>query len=62
MEPEGALPCLQGPSSGPFPESDESSPYHPILYDHYLSTFAADSRQVVVLHLGDLAGSNYSSL
>jgi hypothetical protein len=30
MEPEGSLPCLQGPSTGPYPEPDQSSPYHPI--------------------------------
>jgi hypothetical protein len=32
MEPEGSLPHSQEPSTGPYPESDESSPYHPILY------------------------------
>jgi hypothetical protein len=31
MQPEGLLPCLQQPSTGPYSESDESSPYHPIL-------------------------------
>jgi hypothetical protein len=31
MEPEGSLPCLQEPSTGPFPEPDQSSPFHPIL-------------------------------
>jgi hypothetical protein len=25
MEPEGSLPCLQEPSTGPCPESDQSS-------------------------------------
>jgi hypothetical protein len=28
----GSLPCSQEPSIGPYPEPDESSPYHPILY------------------------------
>jgi hypothetical protein len=32
MEPESSLPCSQEPSIGPYPEPDESSPYHPILY------------------------------
>jgi hypothetical protein len=28
MEPEGSLPCSQEPSIGPYPEPDQSSPYH----------------------------------
>jgi hypothetical protein len=31
MEPEGSLPCSQGPSTGPYPEPDQSSPCHPTL-------------------------------
>jgi hypothetical protein len=31
MEPEGSLPCSQGPFTGPYPEPDQSSPYHTIL-------------------------------
>jgi hypothetical protein len=30
MEPEDWLPCSQEPSSGPYPEPGQSSPYHPI--------------------------------
>jgi hypothetical protein len=36
-EPEGSSPCSQDPSTGPYPELDRSSPYHPILslYDPF---------------------------
>jgi hypothetical protein len=31
MEPEGSLPWSQEPSTGPYPEPDQSNLYHPIL-------------------------------
>jgi hypothetical protein len=31
MEPEGSLLCSQEPSTGPYPEPDQSNLYHPIL-------------------------------
>jgi hypothetical protein len=31
MEPEGSLSYSQEPSTGPYPEPDQSTPYHPIL-------------------------------
>jgi hypothetical protein len=34
MEPEGSLPRSKQPSTGPYPELDQSSPYHPILPPH----------------------------
>jgi hypothetical protein len=30
-KPEGSLPCSQEPSTGPYPEPDNTGPYHPIL-------------------------------
>jgi hypothetical protein len=37
MEPVGSLPCSQEPSTGPYPEPDQSSPYHPILSKIYFN-------------------------
>jgi hypothetical protein len=37
MEPEGSLPSSQEPSTGPYPEPDQSSPYHPILSNIHLN-------------------------
>jgi hypothetical protein len=31
MQPESKLPRSQEPSTGPYPEPDQSSPYHPTL-------------------------------
>jgi hypothetical protein len=31
MEPEGSLLCSQEPSTGPYTEPEQSTPYHPIL-------------------------------
>jgi hypothetical protein len=31
MEAKGSVPCSQEPSTDPYPEPDQSSPYHPIL-------------------------------
>jgi hypothetical protein len=32
MEAEVSLPCSQHTAVGPYPEPDESSPFHPILF------------------------------
>jgi hypothetical protein len=37
MEPESLLPCSQQPSTGPYFELDQSSPYHPILSPIHLN-------------------------
>jgi hypothetical protein len=37
MEHEGSLPCWQQPSTGPYPETDQSSPYHAILFKIYFN-------------------------
>jgi hypothetical protein len=37
MEPEGLLPCSQEPSTGPYPEPDQSTSYHPILSKIHLN-------------------------
>jgi hypothetical protein len=31
MQPEGSLPSSQEPSTGPYPQPDQSSSYYPIL-------------------------------
>jgi hypothetical protein len=32
MEPEGPILCSQEPSTGLYPDPDQSNPYHPILF------------------------------
>jgi len=40
LDPEGSLSYSQEPSTGPYPETDESTPYIPTLFpkDHLAAT------------------------
>jgi hypothetical protein len=45
MEPEVSLPCSKEPSSGPYPEPDQFSPYHTIPYNiHFNINLPSTSR------------------
>jgi hypothetical protein len=35
MESGCSFVCSQQPTSGPYPQADESNPYHPILWDQF---------------------------
>jgi hypothetical protein len=32
LEPVGSSPSSQEPSTGPYPDPDQSSPYHPLIF------------------------------
>jgi hypothetical protein len=44
MESESSLLCSQEPSTGPYPEPDQSSPYHPILSKIHFNIITPTSR------------------
>jgi hypothetical protein len=71
MEHEGSLSCSREPSTGPCPEPDKSSPYHPTLFSkiHFnIVTCMGDSRRgfgldiAFIDHLLIVTTSNYNSL
>jgi hypothetical protein len=59
MEPEGSLLCSREPSSSPYPEPDEASPYRPILF--LLRSMLMLSSHVRLDLPGGLFPSNFST-
>jgi hypothetical protein len=53
MEPEGSLPCSQEAPAGPYPEPDQSSPYHPISL-RYILIISGLSKADIFNHLYSL--------
>jgi hypothetical protein len=47
MEPEGSLPRSQEPSTGPYPEPDQSNPYHICLGTEFGSSLQSPTRSIV---------------
>jgi hypothetical protein len=52
MKPEGSLPCSQEPTTGPYPEPDESNP-HP---------YTVSLRPVLILSSGLRLGLHYNAV
>jgi hypothetical protein len=53
METEGSLPCSQDPTTTPYLEPDESSPYHSIL-------FLKNQFNAILQHTSGFSYYNYS--
>jgi hypothetical protein len=51
MEPEGPLPCSQEPFTGPYPEPNQSSPYHPILSFQDVIIHFINVKPIVILKI-----------
>jgi hypothetical protein len=55
MEPKGSSPCSRQPSNSPYPDPDQSNPYHPILslqdQSQYYPPIYAEVLLMVSLHL-----------
>jgi hypothetical protein len=65
MQPEGSLPCSQEPSTGPYPEPDRSSTYHPSFSSKIiliLSTYLSLSLPSSVFPSGFLSNVLYTFL
>lgn len=54
MVPEGSVPSLQEPAIGPYPESDESTPSHPVF--SFIFNIILLSRFVVCCHFSSVVG------
>jgi hypothetical protein len=60
MEPESSLPCSQEHTTGPYPELNQPSPYHPIL--SLLRSILILSTNLCLRHDVNLLGDNIDTI